>query len=48
MTDDDFDLRYDTIVLDDSESLMNHLDVGAMNHKNWDLVFPWTNDQVHA
>ena len=34
MTDDDFDLRYDTIVLDNSESLMNNFDEGAMNHKN--------------
>ena len=32
MTDDDFDLRYDTIVLDESDSLMNHFDEGAVNH----------------
>ena len=30
---DEFDLRYDIIVLDKSESLMNHFDKGTMNHK---------------
>ena len=36
MTDDDLDLRYDTIVLDDSESLMNHFDEGTMNQQEND------------
>jgi hypothetical protein len=49
MTDDDFDLRYDTIVLDESDSLMNHFDEGTMNHQEiviW--VFLYRNHQVHA
>ena len=33
MNGDVFDLRYDMIVLDESESLMNHFDERTMNHK---------------
>ena len=33
MNGDEFDLRYDMIVLDESESLMNHFDEGTMNLK---------------
>ena len=46
---DEFDLRYDMIVLDKSESLMNHFDKGTMHHKEIEiLVFLDTNQQVHA
>ena len=42
MNGDEFDLRYDMIVLDESESLMNHFDEGTMNHKEIDIGFFFT------
>ena len=42
INDDDFDLRYDMIVIDECESLMNHFDEGTMNHKEVDICYFFT------
>ena len=42
INDDDFDLRYDMIVIDECESLMNHFDEGTMNHKEVDIWYFFT------
>ena len=42
MNGDEFDLRYDMIVLDESESLMNHFDEGTVTHKEIDIWYSFT------
>ena len=37
MTDDECDLRYDMIVLDESAGFMNNFDEGVMNHKEIEI-----------
>ena len=36
---DEFDLRYDMIVLDEIESVMNNFDEGAMTHKEIEIWY---------
>ena len=49
MNGDGYDLRYDIIVLDESEALMNHFNKGTINHKEINIfVFLYTNHQVQA
>ena len=42
MNGDEFDLRYDMIVLDKSESLTNHFDEGTMNHTTIEIWYFFT------
>ena len=42
MNGDEFDLRYAMIVLDESWSLMNKFDEGAMNHKTIEIWYFFT------
>ena len=48
MNGDEFDLRYDMIVLDEIESVMNHFDEGAMNHKDIDIWFFFSGIMKHS